>query len=218
MVGDGGHGIGVMRNVWIEYLEEDYPPKWEFSDIKMSELSGVNGQLVQVSNFPVIQEVRFPDDMPQDVNVLNFPESFLVGNFPAVQDVNLQNFPDVVKVSDVDRLGSDIIIAGSFACTSVVTIRAFFDPIYVAYPQYCFTFPQSDSLTGLMFDGFFASGVFSSVKGSGFIKGPFVAIRNTGGTNAGINIGGYGNDSFSGPLTVGGNTFGFIRARLVAPF
>ncbi|MDR1317885.1 MAG: hypothetical protein LBK13_13545 [Spirochaetales bacterium] len=65
-IGSEGHGDDILRNVKLWYDDKDEPGRfdWQLSEIPIVELTGVNGQVVQVANWPEEQPVR----------VMNFPE------------------------------------------------------------------------------------------------------------------------------------------------
>jgi hypothetical protein len=114
-IGSEGSGDVVLRDVWLEYEDGDKEVhfEWQTSGLSVEELSGVNGQLVQVSNFPEEQKVlveNFPEE--QEVSVKNFPvnQGVSVNNFPANQGVSVSNFPAVQNV----RVVADYLLATNF--------------------------------------------------------------------------------------------------------
>jgi len=108
-LGSEGHGDQIIRNVWLEYDDRDKPDEvrflWQTSEIPVQQLTGVDGQMVQVMNFPDIQRVKLEEG--GNINVDNFPAfplSFQVSNFPvfpsSFQVSNFPAFPSSFQVSN----------------------------------------------------------------------------------------------------------------------
>jgi hypothetical protein len=70
-IGSEGHGDDILRNVQLYYDDGDKPGSfdWQLSEIPIVELTGVNGQIVQVANWPEVQPVEVVNEAAKPVPV-----------------------------------------------------------------------------------------------------------------------------------------------------